>query len=283
MVLNAVDAINQYIADCQHRNLAAKTLSGYRWALSILSDKGRKLPSSSSELLRVLDVPGFADDTRHDLWRAARTFYRWLERTHGESNLMDDVPPPRKRRRLPRALNDNEVQALLDAAKRPRDLALLAIMLDTGVRVGEAAGLTRSTISPEGMDVFGKTGGRFVPLSKSVYEMITSTGNGELIWIGVRGQPLTTNGLTQIVRRTMRQANLRPPKTGPHTLRHTFARRFLRLGGNLYALQRLLGHASIESTMVYAHMADRELMDQHRRYSPLQGFELGKVAQLRRV
>ena len=280
MVIRAVDAIDQYIADCRHRNLSPKTFAGYSWALRLLSDHSHGLPSSPGELLRILDVPGVADETRHHLWRAVRTFYKWLERTRRVDNLMDALPAPKTRRRLPRALDDKEVQALLDAAGCLRDLTLIALMLDTGARIGEVAGMTRSAVSPEGIDIYGKTGGRFVPFSTDIYEMVAAIGEGEVIWVGIRGRPLTTNGLGQVVRRTMIRSGLKPPKMGPHTLRHTFARRFLRLGGNLASLQRLLGHTDIQSTMVYAWMSDRDLMDQHRRFSPLRGFAVGKPARI---
>ena len=61
MAIRAVDAIDQYIADSRHQNLSPKTIAGYSWALTLLSDHGRLLPSSPGELLRILDVPGVAD------------------------------------------------------------------------------------------------------------------------------------------------------------------------------------------------------------------------------
>ena len=264
-------AVELYIEDCNYRNLAPKTIVAYKWALTRLIDQGSDLPSNTAELRRILSVPNVADETRLDLWRATRTFYNWLERNQGEENLMRSMPAPIVRPRFPRTLSDNEIQSLLDAAASRRDLTLLAVLLDTGVRVGEVANLTWPLVSPEGLEVYGKTGSRFVPISDRVYDLVEGIRDGHYVWVGRLG-PLTIHGINLIVRRTMLRAGFGPPKAGPHTLRHTFAKRFLRQGGNLPTLQRLLGHASIESTMIYSRMSDADLIIQHRKYDPLRGF-----------
>ena len=275
--MKSKDTISLYIEDCGFRNLAPNTIRVYQWALERFVQWGEELPSTSSEVQKIIAVRGSADDTLHDLWRASKTFYRWMERVHGGDNLMARVPPPRVRRRFPRAFNEGEVDRLFSVVKSTRDLALIALLLDTGARVGEAASLRRSDISTDGIELFGKTGARFVPLSRQVFDLMAEIGDGPTIWAGERG-PMTIHGVSQVVRRVMKKADLRPPKAGPHTLRHTFARRFLRKGGGLAVLQRLLGHSSIESTMIYAKMADGDLISQHRRYGPLNGIPVRDLA-----
>ena len=222
-------AVTLYIEDCGFRNLAPKTNQFYSWALDRFLQWGEELPSTSSEVQKVIAIHGMADDTLQDMWRASKTFYRWMERAHGEENLMARVSPPRVRRRFPRALGDEEVDALFRAVESTRDLALIAMLLDTGARIGEAASLRRADVTVDGVELFGKTGARFVPLSRQVFDLTEKIGDGTNIWLGRKG-PLTLNGVKQIVRRMMRKADLRPPKVGAHTLRHTFAKRFLRKG-----------------------------------------------------
>ena len=270
-------AVSLYIEDCGFRNLAPKTIEFYRWALDRFLRWGEELPSTPSEAQKIIAIPGVADDTLHDLWRASKTFYRWLERVHGEDNLMAGIPPPRVRRRFPRSFTDEEVDSLFCVAASLRDLALIALLLDTGARVGEAASLRRADVTVEGVELFGKTGARFVPLSRQVFDLMEKIGDGTNIWLGRQG-PLTIHGVKQIVRRMMRKADLRPPKVGPHTLRHTFAKKFLREGGSLPVLQRLMGHTNIESTMIYAKMADRDLIVQHKQFGPLNRIPLGEFA-----
>lgn len=270
-------AVSQYIEDCSFRNLAPKTIVGYHWALDRFVQWGEELPSTSLEVQQVIRIRGMADDSLHDLWRASKTFYRWLERVHGEENLMAHVPPPRVRRRFPRSLGEDEVEELFTVADSMRDLAVVAFLLDTGARVGEASSLRVSDFSTDGVELFGKTGPRFVPLSREVFGLTEKIRDGANIWIGRQG-PLTVHGMNQLVRRMMSQAGLKPPKAGPHTLRHTFATRFLRKGGNLAVLQRLMGHKYIESTMIYAKMTDRDLVVQHKQYGPLNGIPVERLA-----
>ena len=177
-------AVGQYIEDCKYRNLAPKTIEAYQWALRRLIDHGSELPSTAWELRKILAVSNVADETRVDLWRATRTFYNWLDRVHGEENPMKSVSAPLNRPRFPRTLSDNEIQALLDAALSRRDLCLLAILLDTGVRIGEVASLTWPMVSPEGLVVYGKTGSRFVPIGGKVHDLMEGLGDGHYIWIG---------------------------------------------------------------------------------------------------
>ena len=72
--------------------------------------------------------------------------------------LMDGVPAPVMRRKLPRILRRDEVHRLLGFVKVERDYAILAMLLDTGMRIGELASMTRESLSAEGVLVSGKTG-----------------------------------------------------------------------------------------------------------------------------
>ena len=193
---------------------------------------------------------------------------------------MEELPAPRVRQKFPRWLTEEEIRDLLYASESPRDLALIIALLDTGVRVGEITALKRGDVSEEGIQIFGKTGARFVPISPDVFKLLGEVGDENHIWIG-RVAPLTVHGVSLAVRRTMYKARLTPPKAGPHTLRHTFALRFIRMGGSVAVLQRLLGHASVQSTMIYVRMCDRDLIEQHRLFSPTKGLgienHLGRV------
>ena len=269
------DAVEEYLESCEFRNLSPSTIRTYRWALKRFMEHGDELPASAREVQHILAAPGLSDDTRHDLWRAAKTFYRWLERIHGERNPMEELPAPRVSKRFPRTLSEDEIRELLYAAASPRDLALVAVLLDTGARVGEVTGLKRADVSAKGVHIFGKMGARFVPMSPDLLDSLGDIGDENHVWVGRNG-PLTIHGLSLIVRRTMYRARLTPPKAGPHTLRHTFALRFIRMGGSLAVLQRLLGHASVHSTMIYAKMSDRDLIEQHRLYSPTRGLDIEK-------
>ncbi|KKK73044.1 hypothetical protein LCGC14_2897850, partial [marine sediment metagenome] len=90
-------------------------------------------------------------------------------------------------------------------------------------------------------------------------------GDAHHIWTGVRG-PLTLTGLKQATQHILTQIGV---AGGPHMLRHTFAREWLRNGGDLRSLQDLLGHTDIKTTVLYTALNDTDLQLKHAQFSPV--------------
>ena len=103
-------------------------------------------------------------------------------------------------------------------------------------------------------------------MSSNVRDLINEQGRGDYIWWGEQG-PLTESGLQRIVRVTMERSGLKPPKLGPHLLRHTMATLYMEMEGDIYSLQRILGHSSVETTMLYVHLSIVSLQKEHEKRS----------------
>ncbi|MFO7544328.1 MAG: tyrosine-type recombinase/integrase [Trueperaceae bacterium] len=82
------------------------------------------------------------------------------------------------------------------------------------------------------------------------------------------GCVLTPHAGTQSVGNIVREAGIKVRKKGPHTFRHTFAVEFIRAGGDAFTLQRLLGHATLDMTCQYVHLADSDLRAAHYKFAP---------------
>lgn len=145
---------------------------------------------------------------------------------------------------------------------------MVALLLDTGVRLGELASLTWAGVGKGSVTVSGKTGMRTVPISQRTQEMLVGLGNIESLWVGRKG-PLSYDGVHIALRRLVRRAGVSGKKQGPHTFRHTFATEYLRGGGSLWTLQRILGHTSITVTQAYLHLVHDDLAVGHETFSPL--------------
>lgn len=91
------------------------------------------------------------------------------------------------------------------------------------------------------------------------------------MWVGIRG-PLRTEGVDDILEDRARMAGIR--HIWPHLLRHTFGPMFLKNGGDVFHLQRLLGHSSLEMVRKYVLLADTDVMESHRRNSPVDRMKL---------
>lgn len=92
---------------------------------------------------------------------------------------------------------------------------------------------------------------------------------------GGAGEPLTRSGLLQLVRRLGQSAKIQAARCSPHTFRHTFAVEFLRNGGNVFSLQQILGHTSLHMTNRYVALAQADIENQHRQFSPADRLKRG--------
>ncbi len=209
---------------------------------------------------------------------AIKSFYNYLA-SHDivEINPTVDIDSPKVKKRLPQTLTLEEVERLLeapaggDSAKSLRDMTLLNILYETGLRVTEVVSiqlddldLSRSILSSPTRQ--GDT--REIPLEKdtaALLEQYLAEGRPQLaknkreraLFLNHRGEKLTRQGLWLIIKGYARQAGLNAEVT-PHTLRHSFAVHRLSKGSRLEDIQRLLGHANISTTQIYTQMESME-------------------------
>jgi site-specific recombinase XerD len=241
-----------------------------RWLVAISARHDRPLaPSSVAGRVRTL-----------------RAFGSWLEREFDlPNNPLRGVPVPRVPEQLVRSLREPEIRALLAAidagSEQPdRDRALVLLLLDTGIRLSEAAGLSVHDVDLlEGRcRVMGKGAKeRVVPVGRkarrAVRQMLARRGNPAAsapLFAGTDGRPLAPHGIQQVMRRLSARADL-SVRCSPHILRHTFARSFLQNGGDVFSLQRILGHSpsSLQVTRRYVDLLDDDLREIHRNASPV--------------
>jgi site-specific recombinase XerD len=238
-----------------------------RWLLSLQSRARRLAPSSIAGRVRTL-----------------KAFGTWVA---GEfelaSNPLRGVPLPRVPEQLVPSLRDPEIIALLravDGSRDPeRDRAIVLLLLDTGVRVSEASSLRVGDLDlVEGRcRVFGKGGKeRLVPIGRRARKAVRrwlshrhGVRDDDPLFTGPGGHRLTARGLYQLVHRLAARAGLQT-RCSPHVLRHTFARSFLTNGGDVFSLQRILGHSpsSMQVTRRYVDLVDDDLRAVHRQASP---------------
>ncbi|HLY49966.1 MAG TPA: site-specific tyrosine recombinase XerD [Solirubrobacteraceae bacterium] len=222
-----------------------------------------------------------------------RSFYRYLrvERLIGDDPAAE-LRGPRSRARLPAVLSRDEVAALLAQPKGTsptalRDRALLETMYACGLRASEVIGLELRDLDL-GVGILRARGKgskeRIVPIgSKALDSLQAYLDRGRLrlvalqpeprVFVNLRGNPLSRQGLYKIVQRHAASAGL-AHKMSPHTLRHSFATHLLAGGCDLRSLQEMLGHADIATTQIYTHLSPDRLRDVY--------FEAHPRAQLKR-
>ncbi|MDP2965627.1 MAG: tyrosine-type recombinase/integrase [Pelolinea sp.] len=239
-----------------------------------------------------------------NVWRAIRVLFSWAEKELGTSRPDEDMPYPKAPIKLVIPFTDNEIRRLISACnftsasysnirkaftmKRPtadRDKAIILTLLDTGVRVSELARLSMQDLNLETGEIqirpFG-SGLKSKPRTVYIGKLSRST-----LWRFLAGKHkefddfiFTTHNDYQMNRTSIRQLLARIGEKAeilhvyPHRFRHTFAIQYLRNGGDIFTLQRILGHSSLEMVKRYLAIAKADCETAHRKASPVDNWKL---------
>ena len=238
-------------------------------------------------------------------WKGIRSFFRWAHNTLGVPRPDLHLPRPRYEAPEIQPFTEEEIRALLKATeytreargkrrkgyvqRRPtalRDKAILLLLLDTGIRSGEFCRLRVQDVDLETGAVFirafrsgRKTKSRFVYLGRkarrALWRYLASRGNPlpeEPLFLTNEMRPFSQAVLRHLLRRLGERAGV--PNVYPHRFRHTFAIQYLRNGGDVFTLQRLLGHSSLDMVRRYLHIVRSDLETAHRTASPVDRWRL---------
>src|SRR5215468_2224497 len=287
------------------RRLSPKTLEAYardtRQCLDFLCTHwGERVTLKRFAALEASDVRAFmamrrADDVAgRSLMRALaglRSFGRFLEREgKGKVGALSAIRAPKVAKSLPKPLPMASAKRLTDADERAgeeretwilvRDAAVMALLYGSGLRISEALGLKRRDVPKPGEgDVLVVTGKgnktRMVPVLQNVLALIYeyvgmcphSLPPEGPIFVGARGGALSPR-IIQLAMERLRGALGLPDSATPHALRHSFATHLLSRGGDLRAIQELLGHASLSTTQVYTGIDTERLIEVYRNTHP---------------
>ncbi|MCR6644786.1 MAG: tyrosine recombinase XerC [Terricaulis sp.] len=217
---------------------------------------------------------------------AIRSFYRYLERRHGLANpRLGLVRGPKLKRGLPRPVSEGGARALIEEAEAEareewagaRDAALITLIYAAGLRISEALALQgRDLPLPETLRIKGKGGKeRLVPLLSAAREAVARYAalcpyalNGEApLFRAARGGAYSPR-MAQALMANLRGRLGLPSSATPHALRHAFATHLLAAGGDLRAIQELLGHESLSTTQGYAGLEAKKILQAYARAHP---------------
>jgi integrase/recombinase XerC len=287
------------------RRMSTLTVEAYRGDvgrfLAFLAEHLGKPPSLAAlARIEVRDVRAFMAARRAEgvssrsLMRAlaaARSFARFLERNgKGKVGALAAVRSPKVPRTLPKPLGVTAAKRLTDVELRAgenrapwilaRDAAVLALLYGSGLRISEALGLKRVDVPEPGKGdtivVIGKGNKtRMVPVLPQVLDLVAAyvaiypapLPPGGPLFRGARGGPLSPR-IVQLAMERLRGALGLPDSATPHALRHSFATHLLARGGDLRAIQELLGHASLSTTQIYTAVDAERLIEVYRSAHP---------------
>lgn len=285
--------INHLIVE---KGLAAKTVEAYAGDLTAFLSylKNQQIEdiqqADTAAILKYIiklrkDGRGGRTRARHLV--TLRGFYQYLHRTGClHSNPAELIELPKSGLKLPEVLNQDQVARLINApdvktAIGMRDAAMLELIYAAGLRVSELINLKVAAVNLEAgfVRVLGKgSKERIVPIGRKAIQAIQTyiiegrpqqlkQGTSHYLFVARAGRPMTRQGFWKLLRGYSLSAGIKQRVT-PHSLRHSFASHLLEGGADLRAVQIMLGHVDIATTQIYTHVAQKRLIELHRKFHP---------------
>lgn len=273
------EKIELFLSGKQLEGLSKITLDGYKLHLRIFADAIKKqVQDITTADIRVYlgRYQGQKISTISTKLSVLKSFFGWLT---AEEILQRDpttkIKPPKKEKRLPKALSVEELEMLREACQNLRQRVLIEVLYATGCRLSEVHSLNRDDIDQHAMSckVIGKGNKeREVYFSfKALYHLrkyLLSRTDQEPALIITERRPfrrLSHRGIQREIKLIAEAAGLQK-KVSPHTLRHTFATLTLNNGADLVAVQELLGHENPATTQIYASISAERKREQHKKH-----------------
>ncbi len=217
---------------------------------------------------------------------SVRTFFDYLTREKKISiNPCERIASPKLRKTLPKTLDINEVNKLLDlhpkTALEYRNMAMIELMYASGLRVSELISLDVNDVNLKDNYVrcFGKgKKERIVPIATYTTNILDTYINGhrpsllkgyltDKLFISSYGKGITRQGFFKILKQVAKTQGIEKDFS-PHTLRHSFATHLLEGGADLRSISELLGHENIKTTQVYTHLSNNKKRKDYETYHP---------------
>ncbi|MFI5204631.1 MAG: site-specific tyrosine recombinase [Flavobacteriales bacterium] len=280
------------------KSLADNTLDAYTRDVDKLYNwcqhsKGHQQPAklTTADLrgfVRFLSELGLNATSQARILSGVKTFYAWMEL---ERIIVSDpaaiLETPKTARKLPEVLSYEDIQAMMEvygssSVEDQRNRTVLQTLYSCGLRVSECVGLCISHISftDEYVRITGKGNKqRLVPAGKAVLHQLKSfiqesrnkiavkPGHEDAVFLNMRGSKLSRVSVFTIIKEAALKSGIRK-NVSPHTFRHSFATHLVEGGADLRAVQEMLGHSSITTTEIYAHMDSGFLKETILSYHP---------------
>jgi len=282
--------LQHYLLACQVESKSQKTIEGYRQRLVVLIQNiaGRDIRSVTATDIRLLFLGlqqrGLKATTCHAYYRAFLTWFNWLvQEGYLAKSPMVNVKPPKVPKTIIKPFSREDIEHFLvltagSSFLEVRGRFMVLLLMDTGMRLAELAGLQLHDFSPslETITFIGKGNKeRQVRLGKearkAMLKYLAFRNDGyPCLWVSEERRPLSLDGVKTALRRLGERAEITDAKPGPHTFRHTAAINYLRNGGDQFTLQIMLGHSSLEMTRRYVStLGAQDMFRVHQKASPV--------------
>lgn len=295
-VLTFDDALDIFIDDGKRKGLREFTLVYYRRECAYFRSylaRGEKSLIIHEIVRQDIDgyveymqsVTGLKNGTINAKLRAIRALFHFLyDNRYIGRNPMKKYSLLRERKGNIETFTVKQLQALLNAPDRrtftgQRDYTFILLLLETGIRLNEAAGLLVEDVKlSEGLVFIRQTKNhfhRYVPIQAKMreqlkrYIQIRGTSECSHLFVTIDDTPMSRGALQKIIGQYGKKADIKGVRCSPHTLRHTFAKMAVMNGAGVFELQKILGHSTMEMVRTYVNLYSSDVYEKHKGFSPL--------------
>ena len=262
-----LELFDAYLKENKITNISSIDYNIIRKYLSYLHDKQYEATSISRKISTL------------------RTFFKYnLKEKNIKSNPMTLISNPKKEKKLPKYLNYEEMEKLLNAIDTSelegiRDKLIIELLYSTGIRVSELVNIKIQDIkikenqinilgkgNKERIVLFGEKAKESIKIYLNAYkEYFEGNILNNYLLINKKGKQLSTNKIELIVKDVLRKSALKL-NISPHTLRHSFATHLINRGADLRSIQEMLGHSDISTTKIYTQVSDQKVIEDYNQY-----------------
>ena len=259
--MKTIEGLNEVLSG---KRMAERSKSNFRAAFGSLAKMYEELPSRPVEISRwLVSLEGYSDQTVRLWFTCLRSGFEYLEANYELPNPFKGLEGPKVQKKRRRYFTAEEIVRILQACKNEYEVALIMTLVDSSCRVGGLPNLKGSDVGDGWFNLKEKTGERRYRLDIRICEVLKRlAGSDDGLVFG-----LSSSGLSMRVIRICRRAGLKGEKLGAHTLRHSSASLVASETKNVMAVKALLQHDNIQTSMIYIHDVEEELL---KSISPLQ-------------
>ncbi|MCY8348057.1 tyrosine-type recombinase/integrase [Bacillus haynesii] len=290
-------AFNSFIRECKLKNLSKHTVKYYRDELlafrTMLERQGISTKPGDMTLkiikenviVYMMETLNRKETSINTRLRAIRAFFNFLEKDRQiYENPVRELSLLKQKKEVVETFSRDQLKDLL---RQPdlgtftgfRDYTIMLLLIETGVRVRELTDICVKDIRWEDSQIRIDGKGykeRLVPIQATMkrqlrkYVQIRGDVPNEALFVTIDNTPLTIRQVQNRLRQYGRKANIKNVRCSPHTFRHTFAKMSVQNGADVFALQAVLGHTSLDMVRNYVNLFSSDVMDAHKKFSPVE-------------
>jgi len=257
------EILNKFKSELKIRGLSPFTVRNYSFFVEkFLLKTGKKPEDLNEDDVKAFIADMFESKSKNTIMLATASLKFFF--TEILKKDFSQIKMPKKDKKLPEVLSKEEVKLMINSADNIKSRLLISLLYSSGLRVSELVNLKVDDLNISertGWVRKGKGGkDRMISLSGNLADELSEyiKEKKDYLYVFSRQKPLSTRNIQKIIKGTKVRAGIKK-KVTPHTLRHSFATHLLEGGTDIRMIQTLLGHSSISTTQLYAHVSSAEL------------------------